>query len=406
MDQSPVQAKWSLIPLYKILVDGDILFWQIGFDGVRHCEVHSGLNDVISINKIAVDDIIENANTTLGPHLIIPNITTSEQILRYARREYIRQYRIGYQPAGAAIALEIKGMKGYNYTPRSIGSWPVCTQPKINGIRLLCQDTGNTFIGHNSNISMRSWLGKSYTHLTHIENELRDFFPYLPRYCTLDGDLYNHKMDFSTLTSAVKTVKTRHPRLSEVQYWIFDIHYEDPEGTPFEKRCALLINAFRKYICDKSFIGSEMDTSVLPLTFCIVPTQVARNHEEIISQHAKHIANDYEGIMIKKISNGHEPGSKQYDQSLYRPGKHNHILKYKNFTDEEVVIINTNTDSSVFIVRDLRGNIFPLNIKEDLYSQIYTPDTLIGKEITIRYQELSPTLVPQSPIAIAIRDYE
>lgn len=85
-------------------------------------------------------------------------------------------------------------MKGYEYKNGAIKSWPVYTHAKLDGIRMLCQDMGRSTGGFQLNTSrtyisgtlaMRSWLNNPYTHLTHIE-ELQEFFPYLPRYCTLD----------------------------------------------------------------------------------------------------------------------------------------------------------------------------------------------------------------------------
>ena len=395
MDQTPTQSRWALIPLYKLSATGNILSWQIGFDGVRNLEISQGYEDEgIQTSKLEVK---------------LDNVAA----LREARHHYKLKYYEGYQPAGVITPSLVKGMKGYDYKPNSVKNWPVYTQPKLHGIRMLCQNMGRT-------ISMRSWLNNSYTHINHIETELRDFFPYLPRHCTLDGELYNHSMDFSALTSAVKTTKLVHPRLSEVQYHIFDINYEDPEGAPFEKRCALLINAFRLYIQDKSQLAISEDISVLPKTFIIVPTQVARSHEEVIQQHSQFVSMGYEGIMIKKITNGAAPGSKEYNEALYRADKGNHILKYKEFIDEEAIIIsvaqciahNLSTQAEgtvVLTVQDRRGNIFPIRMRGDFErgrDWFQNQDLVIGKEITIRYRELSIYGVPCIPVGIAIRDYE
>jgi hypothetical protein len=64
---------------------------------------------------------------------------------------------------------------------------------------------------------------------------------------------------------------------------------------------------------------------------------MSQSHDELLLQHGQHVSMGYEGIMIKKISNGYQPESKEYNESLYRPGKSNHILKYKDFVE---VLIN------------------------------------------------------------------
>jgi hypothetical protein len=411
MDQSPrgypdgklvSQFRWKLVPLYKLLATGDIIFWQIGYNGGSYLETQCEYNDgTIILDKI---DLISRGNL-------------QEDALREARKQYKIKYYEGYQPAGDINPPLVKAMKGYEYKDGSIKNWPVYTQPKLHGIKMMCQDlgkvsgmSGKTATGRI--ISMRSWLNNPFTHLTHIEMELYEFFPYLPRNATLDGELYNHGMDFSTLTSAVKTVKTVHQRLHDVQFWICDISYEDQDGAPFERRCALLINAFRRYIQDRSTIGNPDDLSVLPKTFRIVPTLVARSHDEIIQQHNKHVESGYEGIMIKKISNGHAPGSKVYNDSLYKSGKSNHILKYKQFTDEEAIILNVKYHDQElvdFTVQDRRENIFDVRMRVKIlkyFSNKSYQYTIIGKELTIRYNEISDSGIPHNPIGIAIRDYE
>ena len=399
MDQVPSQERWELIPLYKASADGGMLYWQIGFDGIDSLEIKQGYSDsVIRTERI--------------------EIRVKDEALLQARKRYKIKYREGYQPGGGVVPQMVKGMKGYEYKENSVKLWPVYTQPKLNGIRMLCQDVCA------GNVKMRSWLNNPYTHLRHLENELREFFEYLPRYATLDGELYNHNMDFSTLISAVKTTKHVHPKLDKVQYWIFDIDYEDSvNSSPFEKRYELLVNSYRRYIQDRSETSDENDTRALPATFFIVPCQLARNHQEVIRQHAEHVSNGYEGIMIKKIStcikDTHPNGvmSKHYRETLYKPGKCNHILKYKQFIDEEGIITSLSCDSDTCVcrrtpvlhVQDRRGNVFPIKMRgnsEGCGLFHVNPDLLIGKEVTYRYQELLSCGTPVFPVGLSVRDYE
>lgn len=389
IDQMPMEDKWTFIPLYKISADGGLLYWQIGFDGINNLEISHGYSDsIIRTDKTEVK-------------LNLSGRTMMEQALLEARQRYKLKYREGYQPAGSTNPPMIKGMKGYEYKMNSVKCWPVYTQPKLNGIRMLCQDICA------GRLSMRSWLNNPYKHLIHLEKELRDFFEYLPKYATLDGELYNHNMDFTLLTSAIKTVKSVHPLLNTVQYWIFDIDYSDDITPPtFEKRYELLVNAFTRYI---------QDTGIMPTTFKIVQSQLARNHDEILQQHDQHVAMGYEGIMIKKISNNNLPNSKQFKESLYKPGKSNHILKYKQFIDEEAVIISvsdaegTEKGAAILNIQDKRGNIFPLRMRGNFERRrlwFQNPQLVIGKEVTYRYQELSIYGIPRFPVGLAIRDYE
>ncbi len=365
MDQTPTKNSWNLTPLYKMTIDGDIQSYQITFNGSL---------EIIDNDSVASIEI----EHSIG--------------LLEARRLYKLKYKEGYRPAGQSTPSLIKAMKANDYKPNSIKIWPVYVQPKLHGIRMLAQDTGR------NNLSLRSGLNNPFTHLNHIEQELQEFFPYLPRYATLDGELYNHNMSFSTLTSAVKTTKSIHPNLCMIQYWIFDIQYEDSEETSFENRCLLLINAFRKYIQDRSSSKNEEDVSALPKTFMLVPTQIAQNHNDIMMKHDQYVNQGYEGIMIKRISNGAAPDSREYKNSLYKSGKCSHILKYKKFIDEEATIINI--DENNIFVTDNRGHTYSVLMKEII------DKSSIGKKLTIRYQKLSNTGIPISPLGIAVRDYE
>lgn len=429
MDQTPREQRWALTPLYKMSVNGGLLYWQIGFDGMKNLEMSHGY----------ADGVIRTDTTEVRLNVARRNI--QEQALLEARQRYRLKYREGYQPAGSTTTPLVKAMKGYEYKPSSIKYWPVYTQPKLNGIRMLCQNmglqAGLQTMGNNriSALAMRSWLNNVLTNLTHLEPELIEFFEYLPKNATLDGELYNHNMDFTVLTSAVKTVKSVHSRLHEVQYWIFDINYEDTMGPPppYERRYELLIGAYQRYIQDQAhqhldiperdpsqaasshISGESNDVTGLSKVFRIVPSEIARNHEEILQQHDRHVAVGYEGIMIKKISNGSDPGSKQYSETLYKAGKGNHILKYKQFIDEEAMVINvteaegTEKGAAMLIVLDRRGNQFQVRMRGDMERRriwYQNPELIIGKEITIRYQELSIYGVPRFPIGVAVRDYE
>ena len=398
MDQDPIQKRWAYIPLYRISLDGGLLYWQILFDGMNHFEIRSGcVEGVINTERIKVDNV---------QNIILLQMD--------ARHRYKLKYREGYRPAGTSNPQLVRGMKGQKYKENSITSWPVYTQPKLHGIRMLCENNGR--------LSMRSWLNNIFTCLTHLESELEDFFIYLPRHTTCDGELYNHDMHFSILTSTIKTlktVKTIHPRLVDIKYHIFDINYEESvlNGIQsFDKRFEILINAFRKYVQDRG---------ALPHTFCIVPCDIATNHGQIIQQHDRHVGMGYEGIMIKKINNGLVFGSREYVQTLYKSGKNTHILKYKQFIDEEAVILGIDNiklklkDSDdgnkgiiTFVVGDKEGRVYPIRMR-DIYVfddvNIISSDELLGrlnglirKKITVRYQEVSVGGVPICPLGVPI----
>jgi hypothetical protein len=380
VDQTPTSNIWNFIPLFNMTLDRGLVSWQIGYNDfskqltIIHEDENGG-------NMTETCDIIDGTDGV--PAIVL------------ARQKYCQKYHTGYRPAGDATPTMIVGMKGYRYEDKKNVIWPAYIQPKLHGIRMLCFDNGR-------NIVMGSYQNTSYTHLSHISDELKNFFSYLPRYAMLDGELYNHTMDFGTIASIVKTSKKIHPQLTQLRYHIFDIAYKDGDGAPFEKRYELLVGAFRKYIQDRSTIYSETDINAIPQTFCVVACQLAHNEQHMMTIHKEFVAQGYEGSVIKKISHGSDLTTNEYKQSLYKSGKCANILKYKDFYDEEAVIIAIK-DNNIFEVRDTDNRVFLVK------SRITAHHDVIGKRITYRYQTRvfdGTSDLPENPIAIAIRDYE
>lgn len=369
--ETPTTASWSLLSLYKMTFHNGLVSWQLTYD-IQHPDIFT----------IYTDDENNNTNSiTITLDLGIPPIIA-------ARRHYCNKYHEGYRPAGESTPIMAEGMKGYNYKLGSVINWPVYVQPKLHGVRMLCQDDGRV-------VNMRSYENTAYTHLTHIAEELKEFFAYLPRFATLDGELYNHTMSFNKLISIIKTRKYVHRQLTDVSFHIFDINYQPKE--PFEKRYELLVNAFRKYIQDRSSTYREDDISVLPRMFTIVSCHNINNEDELVQLHNNNVRQGYEGSVLKKLSNSNPIGSKAYNESLYYSQKCNHILKYKDFEDEEATIISI-VDDNTIMVCDIRNNIFTLP------SRISLTDA-IGKRITYRFRHRNQGM-PEFPIVVAIRDYE
>ena len=91
------------------------------------------------------------------------------------------------------------------------------------------------------------------------------------------------------------------------------------------------------------------------------------------------------------------------------------LQKYKEFHDKEVLIIGCKEGIGleagcvVWRVRDEFGNIFwsrPRGSRDLRKKWVREATKHIGKELTIRYQELSEDNVPVFNVGIAMRDYE
>jgi ATP-dependent DNA ligase len=359
--------------------------WEIGFDGVGNLRIRHGYTD-----GVIREDLTPIEVNTSGR-------TLQQQALLEARHRYTAKYRAGYLPAGAIEPPKISAMKGEEYKPEYILSWPVNWEFKLNGIRMLVQDKGV------EGLVARSWRNTSYAHLTHIVEDLTRFYSYLPPYSTLDGELYNHHLDFTMIQSIVRTSKTIHPNVKEITYYIFDIYYQQGEQ-PVEQRRDLLHSAFTRYCED----GGEAKY------WCLLPAYIAHCHEDVLEAQCRAEREGYEGLFVKKRANGATSGP-IYEQSLYLPRKCRNILKLKSYQDEEALVVGvveakgTEQGAAILEVLDKRGNRFTVRMKgtvERRREWYRSPDTIVGKEVTIRYNGLSIYGVPQFPRGVAVRDYE
>ncbi len=424
VDQLPTREKWKLTALYRVNAVGNMMMWQIGFDGRNRLVITTGT--VVKHDGTAGE--MREETTEVEPK---GNRTMQAQALQEARKRYKDKFLgEGYRPAGNSVPIPTKPTLAYTWVTkkdmeeakekrkrmgqridpkwRVVDRFPVAVQPKLDGIRMLAS------LSEANQVRCRSRENNSFSTLEHIEEELRDFFTYLPANAELDGELYNLDMDFTTITSCVKSVKRRHPRIKEIVYHIFDIitdlTEEVPEdkskvvGIPYEKRFELLSGAYMKYLED-----GHVNTA-----FVILPYALAFSEEEILLYHEECVKMGYEGVIIRKLA-GERPTYQTLKESEYHPGRNSNILKYKQFLDEEALVIGveeakgTEEGSALFKVRDKRGNEFNIRMRGSISQRrewFENPDQVIGKKVTLRFQELSIHGVPRFPVGIALRDYE
>ena len=391
LDQTPKTARWRYLPLYKQSAHGTYISWQVGFDGINQLETWHGY-----VGGEIQHDSIEIKLNTSGRSM-------AEQSIQDIRQRCRLKIRDGYLPGGSEAPPMVKGMKGEKYYDRkkdkwkTISQWPVAAQVKIDGMRMLAQHVGGSKIVTRSNGNV------TWNHLNHITDELLDFITYLPAYSTLDGEIYNPKYTFNQLSSIIKaTVKIR-PEVTEMSYYIFDIHYQ--ENPPYEERHQLLLNAYKRYLED-----GKNNT-----TFWLISYTLAYNHEELMAIHDVFVGMGYEGLMIRKLGLGAHPLSKDYQSSLYKFNRSSNILKYKTFDDEEMLVIGVTEaegrekDCAMLQVRDIRGNEYLVRMAtsfDERKEWLLNPSLVIGKQATIRFQGLSDYGVARFPVGVAIRDYE
>ena len=373
----------------------------------------------------------ENGQLITATHPIVENKsgrTLQQQALLEARKRYLDQYTAGYLPKGEELPSNLNGKEPMLAKTLKLSTdtskrksneicfdkYPCNVMPKLDGVRALSRYLPD------GTVQMRSRNNKNHeAPLTHIKDELNVFLKYLGPCVELDGELYSMKIDFNELSGVIRTKKKKHEKHDLVEYYIFDII--EPKQMCFEDRYKFLVEAYAKYIED----GNSSKY------LRIVQSYTAKSEQEMLEYHNKFVSDGYEGIIIRryglvevnkccieKLKKGEElckKCDKGYKLSIYRTNRTNAMLKYKLFQDEEVKIIGfesgigTEEGAVIYRVLDERGNEFTVrprgtvNERRELYK---IRDTLIGKQLTIRYQELSEKNVPRFAVGISFRDYE
>ena len=267
----------------------------------------------------------------------------------------------------------------------------VFSQPKLDGIRCIAMREG-----------LFTRTGKEITAVPHISEALEPFFKLYPN-ATLDGELYNHayKDDFNKIIHLVRKQNLTDEHLSEsaemIQYHIYDApvigngKWAMTEKDLYSDRTSKL---------DASFVNLKLEKEDC---LVIVPTVHIDDREELDRCYEDYIEAGYEGQMVRL-------------DGPYENKRSPKLLKRKEFVDEEYKILGYeegegNRAGTVkhFKFKNKDGKEFNSNVKGSfsyLTKLLEIADTLIGKDATIKYFNLTPDGVPRFPYVIAIRDYE
>lgn len=259
--------------------------------------------------------------------------------------------------------------------------YPCYVQPKLDGIRCIAKKMDGL-------ITLYSRKGKPILFMEHIVKYLEII---LEEGEMLDGELYSHTIDFQTITSIVRQQTEPHELIAEIKYHIYDY---PTENTPFAERLKILQEKYEQYQ------NNLMDIDSIEL----VETQIVNDEEDIDAFHQQMRMVGYEGTMVRSTD------------GLYRfKYRSPDLLKYKDFVDEEFQITGIredtgpNGDECIFECITAEGLSFNARSKgESDYRKKLIADKLniIGKLLTVKFQEKTNDGVPRFPVGKVIRDYE
>jgi ATP-dependent DNA ligase len=254
----------------------------------------------------------------------------------------------------------VKPMKCYKYGEKP-AEFPCYVQPKLNGMR--CTHNGD---------KLYTSTGKEINTMQHIVEQVKNI-PY-----QLDGELYQHGRPLQEIVGLVRAGENPDPERIELEYHVFDII---DFKLPFDKRLEVLYN----------------------LNINLVETILVNSEQEADEQYKKWVSEGYEGMIYRKIN------------SMYLQKRSKDMLKRKDFLDSEFNIVGFTEGkgkmngmlASFICISNGKEFDAPMNGTHKYLKKLWdTKEDYIGKNLTVRYLELTKDGVPSIPKGIEIRDYE
>ena len=253
--------------------------------------------------------------------------------------------------------------------------FPCFAQRKLDGVRCVAI-AGRGLFSRNGKPSSR--------HLTHIVADLN----LLPTGTVLDGELYSDDLTFQEIVGLVKKETLRDgdaEKMVKIHLCVYDTIRD---GTNAERN-AWLTELFTSH----SFSGLRL-----------LPTVSCSSLEEVKTLHAAYVAEGYEGLILRNTAGLYNVGFRSSD-----------LQKYKEFEDAEYSVVGFKEGDGIekgcviWTCRTADGKEFavrPRGTREDRCAAFLTGATMIGKPLTVRYQELTTDGIPRFPVGIAFRTYE
>src|SRR5210317_1064394 len=239
-------------------------------------------------------------------------------------------------------------------------SQPFYVQPKLDGVRLLVSKDGG--ISRTGKVVPGTEiLGKGLEEGQYV-----------------DGEAFDPNLNFEELTSTFKTDPLK------LKFHVFDFFDLKKLDMTFEERWAKV----------KSLKNSHYE---------YVETTLVMLREHVPMVHKKHVEEGHEGTMIRDRDSVYEVGQRS-----------NYLLKFKDFQTEEYPIVDVKEGTG----REKGTAIWVCKVGEQHFSArpegtlevrrkfLEEKDKYIGKQLTVRFQNLTAIGVPRFPVGVAIRDYE
>ena len=256
--------------------------------------------------------------------------------------------------------------------------FPCFVQPKLDGLRCVVYLVDGLPV-------YQSRTGGIFTVLHHLDSSVVEI---LSRNHTLvlDGELYTPQIPFEELAGIIKKktlTETDKQKILHIQYHVYDLVIPK---LPFRERLL------------------QMQQTILSTNLFVVPvsTYLANSVADFKEKFGEYVAQGFEGIMLRNT------------EGLYQENyRSNDLMKYKEFFEAEYPIVDykeaTGRDVGTVIwecetPEGRRFSVRPRGTQEARREWFCKAESLVGKQLTVIYQELSEMGVPRFPVGKAIRD--
>lgn len=418
IERESIDGPFYCEALYRIDDSDRIWIWHIGFDGYDIIIIRGLKNGKMQIDRREVT-INKSGKDIWGQAM-------TEVLKRYndniSRKGYIpeslfnREKKAPLNVVDRLIDIDPKlsPMVGKVWDPdekKKINiSFPIGVQCKVDGVRVLAH------LDHSNEVVYISRSNHQIRTVNHLDNDIELLISYLPQNSVLDGEIYKHGLKINEINKCVARIKNPLEETKDLEYWVFDIVPPTTlrQKMPYNERIELLSSAYIQahidgYSINKIKIMTYFIANSIDEIFELKDI-IAGSKEE---RRKRLIADKFEGIMIKELCFDIK-NAKQLQKSLYHfgPSKSNNIMKYKDFIDDEGIIVGynygkgRNSKIPTLQIKNKNGVQFGCSIKFKVINDdrlITNVDQFIGNIATYQFQEIGANGAPRFPECIAIR---
>lgn len=330
--------------LYGYATNGSVKQWSIKVEGGTFTVSHGKKGGKLT-----------SKTTQVKPKNIgrVNETTPEEQAVLEATSKWKKQVDKGYAENIEDAGKLLNPMLAHDYLKQGHRiSYPAYAQPKLDGVRCLI------YRNDDGKIVFMSRGGKEYPVIQRIADHVE---PLLEDGLILDGELYIHGESLQDIVGAVK----KHKELTDrVEFWCFDLAYEK---STWEARRMVLKATSSEY--DKEGVVRFLRD------FKVV------DDEALKKAHKGAVMDGFEGIMVRNRTGMYKFNHRSPD-----------LQKYKEFLDEEFVIIGHKVDKDgcvvwkVQVAEGVECDVTPMGEKVNKQALALVAEDYYGKLLKTKFQ--------------------